>query len=155
MKHVLLCLFELKKTILILCHKMWGSKKLEMLLTKINYLCFCSKINLESCLPEISNILQQKLQFISLLKSSLFLVISCRQQTTIDNHVEDGHDGEDDEDNESSLAKLHQQIYIIFISWKNNQILDTLKADFYLGISRRMFLCWRVVSVEMDCYSRS
>ena len=87
-----------------------------MLLTKINYLCFCSKINLESCLPEISNILQQKLQFISLLKSSLFLVISCRQQTTIDNHVEDGHDGEDDEDNKSALAKLHQQIDIIFIS---------------------------------------
>ena len=40
------------------------TKKLEMLLTRINYFCFCSKINLESCLPEISNILQQKLQFI-------------------------------------------------------------------------------------------
>ena len=43
-----------------------GAKKLEMLLTRINYFCFCSKINLESCLPEISNILQQKLQFIFL-----------------------------------------------------------------------------------------
>ena len=106
------------------------TKKLEMLLTRINYFCFCSKINLESCLPEISNILLQKLQFISLkikLSSSPTnneqLFILCCWETAASDHVEDCDHSKYHEDDQSGLSQLDQEVNIILVTWKQKLVL--------------------------------
>ena len=101
-----------------------------MLLTRINYFCFCSKINLESCLPEISNILLQKLQFISLkikLSSSPTnneqLFILCCWETAASDHVEDCDHSKYHEDDQSGLSQLDQEVNIILVTWKQKLVL--------------------------------